>query len=152
MHWCTKPSEPLISAAPRMLARDCGYVYVYCCVDKYLPTMEGVAFVHPKEKFSTVHSLFSDQNKTKKKTPRHVFVNSVHPSSATPLSHQLTPCQDGRICLRAVPDTPLSTRASSGSGSDVRPLGFPVKQKENTPDVTSIRDKPPSCTVVWRPL
>ncbi|XP_062461266.1 LOW QUALITY PROTEIN: transcriptional activator protein Pur-alpha [Pezoporus occidentalis] len=27
-------SEPLLSPAHRMLFRDCGYVYVYCCVDK----------------------------------------------------------------------------------------------------------------------
>lgn len=79
--------------------------------------MEFIAFIHPKEKFSTVYFLFSDRKGmcfwtvSLKVLPSHFHIS-------------LCQYQDGRICLRTFPNTPHSPVASAGSSSNVCPLGF----------------------------
>lgn len=105
--------------------------------------MEFVAFIHPKEKFSTLHFLFSDQK-------RPVVVNSVHASSAIPLSHQLIP-MPGREDLPAYLPQNALVRGGTGREQVKRvSFGLCVKQTQNkkNQDVKSIRKQIPYCTVV----
>lgn len=112
-----------------------------------MPTMEFVAFIHPKEKFSTSHFLFSDRK-------RCVFVNGVHASSAAPLSHQLIPMPEWEDLPAYLPqNAPVRSGIVREQFKRVS-FGLGVKQTQNEKnwDVKSIRKQIPYCTVVWRPL